>query len=68
MCLVPSVYETLKSLVAKEPQRQALFLELCEEQILTHIEPEEIRSRRRLRKNESDLRFVELIPRVLGSV
>lgn len=58
MCLVPSIYETLKSQVGGDPERGRLFDELCEEQILTHIEPDSIKSRRRLRKNESDLRWV----------
>ncbi|ODM94483.1 Exonuclease 3'-5' domain-containing protein 1, partial [Orchesella cincta] len=55
MCLVPSIYETLRAKIAGSDS-DALFTELCEEQILTHIEPDEIRSRRRLRKNEADLR------------
>ncbi|CAL8108581.1 unnamed protein product [Orchesella dallaii] len=55
MCLVPSIYETLRGKIDGSDS-DALFSELCEEQILTHIEPDEIRSRRRLRKNEADLR------------
>jgi hypothetical protein len=34
----------------------ALLDELTEEQILSHIQPDEIRQRRRIRKNESDLK------------
>lgn len=43
MCLVPSIHATLKSKVNGDPDRATLFAELCEEQILTHIQPDEIR-------------------------
>ena len=49
------LYPLLKDAVANSD----LFVELCFEQVNAHITPEEIKARRRLRKNEGDIKELQ---------
>lgn len=53
LCLVPYLYNEMEKQLTEE--NRALLKELVEEQVLSLIQPEEIKQRRRVRKNESDL-------------
>lgn len=54
LCLVPYVYKKMNEMILTENSKKMLK-DLTEEQILAHIQPDEIRQRRRQRKNEMDL-------------
>jgi len=59
LCLVPYLYNEMEKQLTIE--KKALLKELTDEQVLALIHPQEIKQRRRVRKNESDLRQLVLL-------
>ena len=53
LSLVPQIYISMSKLI--KPEVQALFNELCEEQIQMHIKPTEVRARKKQRKVETEV-------------
>ncbi|XP_017795082.1 PREDICTED: uncharacterized protein LOC108576578 [Habropoda laboriosa] len=53
LCLVPQIYVSMSRLI--KPEVQALFNELCEEQIQMHIKPAEVKARKKQRKVETEV-------------
>ncbi|KAL2720845.1 egalitarian protein [Vespula squamosa] len=53
LSLVPRVYLSMSRLI--KPEFQSLFTELCEEQILMHIKPTEVKARKKQRKVETEV-------------
>ncbi|GAB1859500.1 Exonuclease 3-5 domain-like-containing protein 1 protein [Camponotus japonicus] len=53
LSLVPQVYNAMSRLI--KPEVQGLFAELCEEQIQMHIRPEDVKTRKRQRKMETEM-------------
>ncbi|XP_076621293.1 egl_like_exo domain-containing protein [Colletes latitarsis] len=53
LCLVPQIYVSMAKLI--KPEVQALFAELCEEQIQMHIKPAEVKTRKKQRKVETEV-------------
>ncbi|KAK2586277.1 hypothetical protein KPH14_001532 [Odynerus spinipes] len=53
LSLVPRVYLAMSRLI--KPEIQCLFKELCEEQILMHIKPAEVKARKKQRKVETEV-------------
>ncbi|NP_001136335.1 egalitarian isoform X1 [Nasonia vitripennis] len=51
--LVPLIYNAMSKLI--KPEMQKLFNELCEEQILMHINPNEVKVRKKQRKIETEV-------------
>ncbi|XP_011499413.1 PREDICTED: uncharacterized protein LOC105363426 [Ceratosolen solmsi marchali] len=51
--LVPLIYNAMSKLI--RPEMQRLFTELCEEQILTHLNPNEVKTRKKQRKIETEV-------------
>ncbi|XP_014600429.1 PREDICTED: uncharacterized protein LOC106784924 [Polistes canadensis] len=51
--LVPRVYLSTSRLI--KPEFQSLFTELCEEQVLMHIKPLEVKARKKQRKVETEV-------------
>ncbi|RZF32426.1 hypothetical protein LSTR_LSTR001890 [Laodelphax striatellus] len=53
LSLVPQVYTAMQKLI--RPELESLMAELCEEQIHLHIQPAEIKQRKKQRKVESEV-------------
>lgn len=53
LSLVPRVYVAMSRLI--KPENQSLFTELCEEQVLMHIKPAEVKARKKQRKVETEV-------------
>lgn len=53
LSLVPQIYNSMSKLI--KPEVQALYNELCEEQIQMHIKPTEVRARKKQRKVETEV-------------
>ncbi|XP_076172552.1 egl_like_exo domain-containing protein isoform X2 [Ptiloglossa arizonensis] len=53
LSLVPQIYVSMAKLI--KPEVQALFAELCEEQIQMHIKPAEVKTRKKQRKVETEV-------------
>ncbi|XP_015178535.1 PREDICTED: uncharacterized protein LOC107067479 [Polistes dominula] len=53
LSLVPRVYLSTSRLI--KPEFQSLFKELCEEQVLMHIKPLEVKARKKQRKVETEV-------------
>ncbi|XP_015114166.1 egalitarian protein homolog [Diachasma alloeum] len=51
--LVPQVYNAMSRVI--KPETQSLFNELCEEQVQMHINPAEVKSRKKQRKIETEV-------------
>ncbi|XP_017891560.1 egalitarian protein homolog [Ceratina calcarata] len=53
LSLVPQIYLSMSRLI--KPEVQALFNELCEEQIQMHLKPAEVKARKKQRKVETEV-------------
>ncbi|XP_053997191.1 egalitarian protein homolog [Hylaeus anthracinus] len=53
LSLVPHIYVAMAKLI--KPEMQALFAELCEEQIQMHIQPTNVKTRKKQRKVETEV-------------
>ncbi|KAL7286225.1 hypothetical protein TKK_0019499 [Trichogramma kaykai] len=51
--LVPIIYEAMSKVI--KPEYQELLQELCEEQILAHIRPDDVKLRKKRRKTETEV-------------
>lgn len=52
-CLLPTIYDTLRSAI--QPEFGSLLWELCEEQVQAHIAPEEVKARKKQRKIDHEV-------------
>ncbi|XP_065339588.1 egalitarian protein homolog [Cloeon dipterum] len=53
LALVPQVYEGMRRLI--QPEREALFQDLCKEQVMMHVTPSEVKLQKKQRKVETEV-------------
>ncbi|KAF4533107.1 hypothetical protein B566_EDAN003827, partial [Ephemera danica] len=53
LALVPQVYEAMRRLIQND--HEALFQELCKEQVMMHVAPSEVKMRKKQRKVETEV-------------